>query len=310
MKTKVPESLKADMPPTRWGKILGVTPVVLTVVATLLAGLSSGEMTQAQYNRSLAAQLQAKAGDQWNFFQGKKLRSAVQRSALDQIAVGGRPGTLDPAGLQDAVAGTPAASVLTGSGSQAIRTALIEGTLPARPTGPALAADLQAALEALENGGDVTEPLLRLLKADPMALTTALHDAYHAVRTFDDLTGPIGKGIDLLERHARSAAGGHGLTRDLIAARIVFHAQRYDLEAQLNQRIAFLYELQVQKSNLSAERHHARSQRFFYGMLAAQAGVVISTLAMAARQRNLLWSLAAVAGAIAIAFAVYVYLYV
>lgn len=121
----------------------------------------------------------------------------------------------------------------------------------------------------------MTEPLLRLLKADPLALTTTLQEAYHAVRTFDDLTGPIGKGIDLLERHARSAAGGQGLTRDLIAARIVFHAQRYDLEAQLNQRIAFLYELQVQKSNLSAERHHARSQRFFYGMLAAQAGVVI-----------------------------------
>lgn len=134
VKTKVPESLKADMPPTRWGKILGVTPVVLTVVATL-AGLSSGEMTQAQYNRSLAAQLQAKAGDQWNFFQGKKLRSAVQRSALDQIAVGGHPGRLDPAGLQDAVAGTPAASVLTGSDSQSIRAALIEGVLPTR--GPA-----------------------------------------------------------------------------------------------------------------------------------------------------------------------------
>jgi hypothetical protein len=37
--------------------------------------------------------------------------------------------------------------------------------------------------------------------------------------------------------------------------------------------------------------------------------VVISTLAIAAKQRNLLWSLAAGAGVIAIAFAVYVYLY-
>jgi hypothetical protein len=36
--------------------------------------------------------------------------------------------------------------------------------------------------------------------------------------------------------------------------------------------------------------------------------VIISTFAMAARQRNLLWSLAAAAGLIAIAFAVYVYL--
>jgi hypothetical protein len=71
-----------------------------------------------------------------------------------------------------------------------------------------------------------------------------------------------------------------------------------------------LYELQVRKSNIAAERHHARSERFFFGMLAAQAGVIISTFAMATKKRNLLWSLAAGAGLLAIAFAVYVYLYV
>ncbi|MBL9208558.1 MAG: hypothetical protein JNN01_25975 [Opitutaceae bacterium] len=310
MKTKVPESLKADMPANRWGKILGATPVVLTVVATLLAGLSSGEMTQAQYSRSLAAQLQAKAGDQWNFFQGKKLRSAVQRSALDQIAAGGRPAALDHASLVEALQGTPAASVIEADGRTAAETAMIAGTLPARPVSAPPPPDLQAALDALESGGVVADPLVRLLKAQPSALSDALQQAYADVRTFDEATGPIGKAIDLVERHARAVAGRPGLARDVIAARIAFHAQRYDLEAQLNQRIAFLYELQVQASNIKAERHHHRSQRFFYGMLAAQAGVVISTLAMAARQRNLLWSLAAAAGAIAIAFAVYVYLYV
>jgi hypothetical protein len=45
-------------------------------------------------------------------------------------------------------------------------------------------------------------------------------------------------------------------------------------------------------------------------MLAAQLGVIVSTLAMAARKRNLLWSIAAAAGLVAIAFAIYVYLYV
>jgi hypothetical protein len=38
--------------------------------------------------------------------------------------------------------------------------------------------------------------------------------------------------------------------------------------------------------------------------------VIISTLAMAAKNRNLLWSIAAAAGLIAVAFAVYVFLYV
>ena len=40
---------------------------------------------------------------------------------------------------------------------------------------------------------------------------------------------------------------------------------------------------------------------------AAQAGVIISTFAIAARRRNLLWSMAAGSGLIAIAFEVYVY---
>ena len=81
-------------------------------------------------------------------------------------------------------------------------------------------------------------------------------------------------------------------------------------EARLNQAIANLYELQVRKSNTSAERHHRRSEKFFYGMLAAQMAVIIATFSIAARKRTFLWTIAAVAGVAAIAFAIYVYLYV
>jgi hypothetical protein len=63
-KIGIPEEFKHDLPQTMWGKILGVTPIVMTVIATMLAGLASSEMTKAQYDRSLAAQLQSKAGDQ------------------------------------------------------------------------------------------------------------------------------------------------------------------------------------------------------------------------------------------------------
>ena len=58
----LPDELKSDVPVSRWGKILTATPVVMTVVATALAGLASSEMTRAQYYRSLAAQQQSKAG--------------------------------------------------------------------------------------------------------------------------------------------------------------------------------------------------------------------------------------------------------
>ena len=45
MKTEIPDALKQGVPQTMWGKILVSTPVVMTVVATLLAGLASSEMT-------------------------------------------------------------------------------------------------------------------------------------------------------------------------------------------------------------------------------------------------------------------------
>ena len=58
------------------------------------------------------------------------------------------------------------------------------------------------------------------------------------------------------------------------------------------------------------DRHRRRSQRFFFGMLGAQMAVILSTFAMAAQRRNLLWSIAAAAGTVALAFTVYVLLFV
>jgi Domain of unknown function (DUF4337) len=63
-----------EKPRTIWERVVTSTPIILTVVATILAGLSSSEMTRAQYFRSLAAQNQSKVSDQWNFFQAKRIR--------------------------------------------------------------------------------------------------------------------------------------------------------------------------------------------------------------------------------------------
>ncbi len=43
MNVNLPEALKADLPVTIWSKILSATPVVMAVVATMLAGLASSE---------------------------------------------------------------------------------------------------------------------------------------------------------------------------------------------------------------------------------------------------------------------------
>ena len=48
MKVQIPDQLKQDVPQTMFGKILTATPVVMAVVATMLAGLASSEMNRAQ----------------------------------------------------------------------------------------------------------------------------------------------------------------------------------------------------------------------------------------------------------------------
>lgn len=82
-------------PKNFWTSVLAFTPVALTVVATILAGLSSSEMTLAQYDRSLAAQFQSKAGDQWNFFQAKRIRGTTLEATLDLLRSGADTQSVD-----------------------------------------------------------------------------------------------------------------------------------------------------------------------------------------------------------------------
>jgi hypothetical protein len=63
-----------EKPKGFWSRVLVAIPVVLALVATAFAGMSSSEMTKSMYFRSLAGQHQSKAGDQWAFFQAKRIR--------------------------------------------------------------------------------------------------------------------------------------------------------------------------------------------------------------------------------------------
>ena len=298
MSTKIPDELKADMPQTTWGRILVATPVVMTVVATLLAGLASSEMTRAQYNRSLAAQQQSKAGDQWSFFQAKRLRGTMQLSTLDLLkgTVSVRP--LDEAGLKR-----------FGELDATASAALLRGDLPPAPGLTASDTSLKSALEAVDRMKPEHEIRTLLGSVKAATVDEAIQAARDRAAGFDATVTPISRTVDRLEK-AVAASGPAELVRDVTAARLRYSAARYEVEARLNQAVANLYELQVRMSNMAAERHHRRSERFFFGMLAAQAAVITATFALAARQRSILWGLAAGAGVAAIAFAVYVYLWV
>ncbi len=297
MSTKIPDELKADMPQTTWGRILVATPVVMTVVATLLAGLASSEMTRAQYKRALAAQQQSKAGDQWSFFQAKRVRGTMQLGTLDLLRSTAAVRPLDEATLRK-----------FGEVDAAASAALLKGELPPVPATAATDPGLKNALEAVERMKPEHEIRSVVASVKDATIDEAIQASRDRATAFDAATSPITRSVDRLEK-AVSASGPADLVRDVTAARLRYTAARYDAEARLNQATANLYELQVRQSNMEAERHHRRSERFFLGMLAAQAAVITATFALAARQRSLLWGLAAGVGVVAVAFAVYVYLW-
>lgn len=293
-KIQIPDELKKDLPPSRWGKMLGATPIVMTVIATMLAGLASSEMTRAQYDRSAAAQLQSKAGDQWGYFQAKKLRSAVNQNSFDLV--------------EDSVDLPSLMGTLT---DQKIDhdtfVALSVGQLPP-PKTPKFDDDLNAALVALGDSRPESEIAADLAKVKDATLTGALAAAGQSAADYDDVIKKLDKSIDDLRPVFRTFKKDQ--LRSFNAARFRYQAARYNAEARLNQTIAEIYELQVRKGNLAAERHHSRSGKFFFGMLASQMGVIIATFAIAARQKSFLWSLAAAAGLAAVSFSLYVYLYI
>jgi len=305
VKITIPEALKAEAPLTAWGRVLNATPVVMTVVATMLAGLSSSEMTRAQYDRSTATQHQTKAGDQWGFFQAKRLRGATLAGELDLLQNVVEVHPLDGAALLAAVG-----PVAEKPGVRDAVPLLTAGKLPDSGPAPPVEAKVQAALEAVARAPDEPATAVTLNAVTDATLAGELRAAHERARAYDSATGPVNVAIDQLAAalEARRAELS-GLNRDFAAARLRYSVRRYEAESRLNQFIANLYELQVRKSNLSSDRHVHRSQRFFFGMLAAQCGVIISTFAIAARKKSLLWSIAAAAGAGAVSLAVYVYLF-
>jgi hypothetical protein len=329
MKVEIPQELKSDVPQTTFGKVLSATPVVMAVLATMLAGLANSEITRAQYGRSLAAQQQSKAGDQWGFFQAKRLRGAVQRNTVDLLLSTSLVRPFDPDNLRSAAerASGPAAAefknrlvaLIDSPAGQQTMSFLQKDQLPEIPAGEKLEQPIQNAIDAVEAGKPEVEVSSYLAMVPDQTLDNHIRAARDRAKAFDEKTRPINETLEsiysLLSKNAvllqaDGAKEPSAAARDFNVARLRFASQRYDVEARLNQAVANLYELQVRKSNTESERHRIRSQRFFYGMLGAQTGVILSTLAMAARKRNFLWSIAAAAGLIAFAFAIYVYLYV
>jgi len=388
--------------------VISTTPVLLTVVATLLAGLASSEMTQAQYYRSMAAQFQSKAGDQWGFFQAKRIRGSGLEQTADllhpsgealaqalpamtvrlqkQIASAERQteqivkllgaGRVTVIDFAPSGQGLPQAAeklrVSLREKSKALR--ILQAKIGQRLESPeskrvlhylgtdsipetvadadAENPDVQQACQCVRERKSDQEVVAILRSLPPNELEDAIERAQAQAGDFEKKTKPVARGIDdlgklvneactlaralhravqdlaslaefassddqdplgqaaarLVRTTASAWSGADGLQADFKAGRHGFKARCYEHEARQNQSVAELYELQVRMNSAVSERHRQRSKNFFYGMLAAQAGVTIASLALAVRRKSILWSLASVTGLGAILFSGYVYL--
>jgi hypothetical protein len=400
-------------PKSFWSTVLTATPILLTVLATLLAGLSSRELTLSQYHRALAAQNQSKAGDQWNFFQAKRSRRTNHENTADLLQARAESSKIEAATVEANLEfflerlrraekdvsdllqriGT-AKEELAAVGGAALHEAAVRLQQTVRektkqvelarpriqdlfsrsevraawpylnsnerphfdiqPTADTL---IQKARQAIEAGRSEKEtfPLVRRLPDD--MLEKDLANAETNVQGVERAYEPISEALGQIEkavqeqislarsfqeaiRHLEAAAidlpgGTDGPLADIRAsiaalsrsrqavksaadelntgfktAWHAYQARRYKDEAEFNRQAAEMYEVYVRKSSAISERHRDRSKNFFYGMLAAQAGVTIATFSLAVKHKSILWGLATLAGIGAILFGLYVHVYI
>ena len=226
----------------------------------------------------------------------KKLRSAEARNTLDLLAA--------TADIQ------PFDATALGNADAVIVTALTKGEIPAATPAKfddGVQAALELAMDSSKPEGEVTAALVE--GAGRNAGRIAHCGEGRGDRLLTTPSSRSSKASDKFDE--KLMPGDKTVFRNFSAARLRYTAARYDGEARLNQSIASIYELRCARETCPPRSTTSAAGNFFFGMLAAQMAVIISTFAIAARQENFLWSIAAAAGrAAAVSFSVYVYLYV
>jgi hypothetical protein len=330
---------KPDVPRGFWGTILTATPIILTVLSTAFAGLSSSEMTRSMYYRSLAAQHQSKAGDQWAFFQAKRMRGTSMETTADLLESLGHPEQFDPK-LADEVCGIALKAAEKSDSSSRIKKAsdqfaalradekswnvlvrLNSLALPRVDSSALANSQTQSAVDAavadVRQRKTEAETAAAIGALAPVDIEAAISNAEHDADAFDQAIKPMSdvvkryrEALNLLAGSTPSGSGREAVDRHAASfklAALQFDAKRLRREADFNQHAGELYELRVRRSGLESDRHRHRSEMFFYSMLVAQFGVTVASLALARAHRSGLWLLAAAAGAASLGFTGYIY---
>lgn len=286
-------------------KLGAAIPVALTALATTLAGMSTGALSQSMYWRSTAAQDQAKVNDQWAFAQAKRIRAQV---------------CFDAKRVQEAIAGFVKAKApkKTDDPPEVSAAGKWLGRTKEKPEPPPVADEaVTAVLNALHEREPDAEVLHLARKVKMLELEKIINDATAkalavenawkpekdaATKETADLLTELGKVTDDAARGkvAAKAAAARAVEDDV-------DDRRYRAESTMNFWVGYLYEVRVKASTATSDSHLKRSQNFFIAMLVAQIGSVLASLAMNRKSGGL--SVAALAfGLAAIGFGAYVFL--
>ena len=197
-----PEPPADKHPKSLLDTIITSTPVVMTVIATILAGLSSGEMSRAQYYRSIAAQLQSKVSDQWNFFQAKRIRAAGVENTLEVLNHGTGATQFDVASMnRNAAQLVNRLAAAETEADQAVA-ALANDHAPDAPARNTAAAELQQALGQAHRETEAQQLELAALVAEKEANPALALVAAGELPRVDEKpigTGPIRDAMKVVE---------------------------------------------------------------------------------------------------------------
>lgn len=254
-------------------------PIALTAIATIFAGLSTGELQKAMFWRSYAAQDQSKATNQWSYAGFKRDRALICQTSAMQLRAVGDYAANPFAGASESA---PAAQKwLAGQGPPAVKAPPVTDE-----TVKKLLDDIRTRVpekELVKQAGKVKQDTINGLidEAEQFADSTSA--------SWDDTL----KEAQKLTTQAKDRTAAQAAMLDL-------DNRRYRAESTMNQGVGYLYDARVRVSVAESEKHQRKSYNFFYAMLAGQIGATISSLALARKQKSLLWAVAGLTGVTAV----------
>ncbi len=320
---KPPEEKKSFL-----AKLGAAIPVALTAIATILAGMSTGALSQSMYWRSAAAQDQSKATNQWSLAGFKRDRSMMMQleaatlaslsahSKLPDFSAVKPPPPKEPKKgdapktPEEATAESKAAEEAYARGKE-----WLAGKGPPRVDPPKIEdSHLDDLLKAIREREPDAELLRKAGLVKHATIDKAVDDAEKFTEQTDRDWDPAVKAAtaisDIPPKVPSDSVEYSAKAREATAAQAALfrmEQRRYRAESFLNQGIGYLYDARVKVSTAESDRHRKRSQSFFVAMLVAQIGAVIASLGMN-KKKGSLSAIALLAGMVAIGFGAYVFL--